>query len=301
MAKLERTSVPGVYRAHKKTCENRERCDCPYKVIWRHRGRQYSETCRSFAEAREQKALRATVDSRPASRSRFGDYFPKWIETYAGLVGGAERGLSVRATCPASVLVGQIALRALVFEQRPADQRAGGGVGVSTGAATLTDQQCLLPVSEHDSHVVAEGFRLWLEVGVIEAEVTQVLVPLDFGHGVGEQRPDLAAGDAGPHFDAIRARLLLDLGTPGIRVLDLLERQEHLSRGEQRPLVVAPPHPGDEALDPSVDLDRIRHRPMLRLSAPYARTSTSQRMPFAFFIAPSAVTSKASRASAKAT
>jgi integrase len=91
MAKLERTSVPGVYRAHKKTCQNKERCDCAYTVIWRHRGRQYSETCRSFAEAREQKALRATVDSRPASRSRFGDYFPKWIETYAGLT---NRGFS---------------------------------------------------------------------------------------------------------------------------------------------------------------------------------------------------------------
>jgi integrase len=91
MAKLERTSVPGIYRAHKKACENKERCDCPYAILWRHRGRQYRETCRSFAEAREQKALRATVDSRPASRARFGDYFPKWIETYAGLT---SRGFS---------------------------------------------------------------------------------------------------------------------------------------------------------------------------------------------------------------
>jgi hypothetical protein len=71
-------------------------------------------------------------------------------------------------------------------------------------------------------------------------------------------------------------RLLLDLGAPGVRVLDLIERQKHLARGEQRPVVVAPPHPGDEALDPSVDLDRIRHTSMLRLPAcSLAKISTS--------------------------
>lgn len=91
MAKLERTSTPGIYRAHRKACENKDRCDCPYAILWRHRGKQHRETCRSFAEAREQKALRTTVDSRPASRARFGDYFPKWIETYAGLT---SRGFS---------------------------------------------------------------------------------------------------------------------------------------------------------------------------------------------------------------
>jgi len=60
-------------------------------ITWRHRGRQHKETCRTFNEAREKKALRDSVDSRPVDRVRFGDYFAQWIETYAGRT---QRGFS---------------------------------------------------------------------------------------------------------------------------------------------------------------------------------------------------------------
>jgi len=59
--------------------------------MWRHRGRQHKETCRTFNEAREKKSLRDSVDSKPVERARFGDYFPDWIETYAGRT---QRGFS---------------------------------------------------------------------------------------------------------------------------------------------------------------------------------------------------------------
>lgn len=91
MKKLVKTSAKGIFRAHRKSCERRSRCDCPYVIVWRHRGRQHKETCRSFAEAREKKAARDNVDSRPVPKVRFGEYFEQWIETYAGLT---SRGFS---------------------------------------------------------------------------------------------------------------------------------------------------------------------------------------------------------------
>jgi integrase len=91
MAELTKTSSPGIYRAHRKRCDGSGRCDCPYVIVWRHRGRQHKERCQTFNEAREKKALRDTIDSKPAERTRFGDYFPKWIESYAGRT---QRGFS---------------------------------------------------------------------------------------------------------------------------------------------------------------------------------------------------------------
>jgi integrase len=91
MTQLAKTSSPGIYRAHGNKCDGKGRCDCPYQITWRHRGRQHKETCRTFNEAREKKSLRDSVDSKPVERTRFGDYFPKWIESYAGLT---HRGFS---------------------------------------------------------------------------------------------------------------------------------------------------------------------------------------------------------------
>ncbi len=91
MTQLARTSSPGIYRAHGNRCDGKGRCDCPYLITWRHRGHQHKETCRTFNEAREKKALRDSVDSKPVERTRFGDYFPQWIETYAGRT---QRGFS---------------------------------------------------------------------------------------------------------------------------------------------------------------------------------------------------------------
>jgi integrase len=91
MSELSKTSVPGIYRAHKKACDRKGRCDCPYVIVWRHRGRQHKERCKTFNEAREKKSIRDSVDSKPVERSRFGEYFGSWIDTYAGRT---QRGFS---------------------------------------------------------------------------------------------------------------------------------------------------------------------------------------------------------------
>jgi integrase len=91
MTQLAKTSSPGIYRAHGNKCEGTGRCDCPYVIVWRHRGRQHKETCHTFNEAREKKSLRDSVDSKPVERARFGEYFAQWIESYAGRT---QRGFS---------------------------------------------------------------------------------------------------------------------------------------------------------------------------------------------------------------
>ena len=101
MAKLTKTRTPGVFRRHVKGCDGRGRCECSYVVIWRHQGKQSTETFPSFELAREAKAKRHVVDSRPATKIAFGDYFADWIETYAlaGLVADSlsQPGLSTGA------------------------------------------------------------------------------------------------------------------------------------------------------------------------------------------------------------
>jgi integrase len=87
-AKLERTKTPGVFRRHHTDCSRRERCDCPYVIAWRHHGRQYTETFRTYAEAREAKRTRET-DLARGEYSAFGrvtlqEYAREWIERYQG-------------------------------------------------------------------------------------------------------------------------------------------------------------------------------------------------------------------------
>ena len=83
-AKLETTNTPGIFRRHSKGCRREGRCGCSYVVVWRHRGRQHTDTFRTYAEAREGKASREAGDRRPVARVRFKDYFEKWIKSYAG-------------------------------------------------------------------------------------------------------------------------------------------------------------------------------------------------------------------------
>ena len=93
MPKLTKTGTPGIYRRHTKGCRG-GRCDCSYVVVWRHRGKQETETFRTLAEAREAKGTRDGGDSRPTSKIVLGDYFEEWIETYSGRT---SRGLSERS------------------------------------------------------------------------------------------------------------------------------------------------------------------------------------------------------------
>lgn len=93
MAKLTKTSTPGIFRRHRRDCPGEGRCDCSYAVVWRHRGRQSMETFSTLAEAREAKGKREAGDRRPASREPFEDYARQWIATYRGRT---SRGLSER-------------------------------------------------------------------------------------------------------------------------------------------------------------------------------------------------------------
>lgn len=91
MPDLIKTSTPGIYRRHHKGCDARGRCDCPWVIVGRHRGRQFKETCSSFHEARSRKAAHESGEIEPRSKTKFGDYFPEWIESYSGLT---SRGFS---------------------------------------------------------------------------------------------------------------------------------------------------------------------------------------------------------------
>lgn len=91
MAKLTKTSTPGIFRRHVRDCDGEGRCSCSYVIVWRHRGKQYKETFRTYNEASEAQGKRKAGDRRPTATITFGEYFAEWIETYAGLT---ERGFS---------------------------------------------------------------------------------------------------------------------------------------------------------------------------------------------------------------
>jgi integrase len=93
-AKLEKTGTAGIFRRHKKGCARRGRCGCPYVIVWLHRGRQHTETFRTYAEAREAKGKRDAGERRPVGRVGFEDYFVAWTKSYAGRT---SRGFSERS------------------------------------------------------------------------------------------------------------------------------------------------------------------------------------------------------------
>ena len=83
MADLEKTGTPGIYRRHRKDCDGRDRCKCPWVITWRHRGKQYKETCHSFNEARQRKAAHESGEVEPRSKTKFGDYFQVSIKQFS--------------------------------------------------------------------------------------------------------------------------------------------------------------------------------------------------------------------------
>src|ERR1044072_4311166 len=64
------------------------RCDCPYVIVYRHRGRQHTETFRTMAEAREGKRKRESQIARgefaPLTKTTFHDFAREWIDRYQG-------------------------------------------------------------------------------------------------------------------------------------------------------------------------------------------------------------------------
>lgn len=84
-AKLEKTSVPGIYKRHFKGCTRpKAGCKCTLYLIWKHKGVQHKEKFATMAEAREAKARRQMGDRKPRARETVRDYAPAWIEAYRG-------------------------------------------------------------------------------------------------------------------------------------------------------------------------------------------------------------------------
>lgn len=77
-SKLEKTATPGVYRRHAKGCSRKGRCDCGYVIVFRHQGRQHTETFRTAAEAREAKRTRESQVARgefaPVAKVKFHEF-----------------------------------------------------------------------------------------------------------------------------------------------------------------------------------------------------------------------------------
>jgi integrase len=88
MAKLSKTSKPGVFRRHGKGCSGKGRCECAYVIVWRSLGRQYTETHRTMALAQEAKRRREAEVAEGAfsegGREKLHDYALDWIERYQG-------------------------------------------------------------------------------------------------------------------------------------------------------------------------------------------------------------------------
>lgn len=88
MAKLTKTSKPGIFRRHVRECSGKGRCDCPYVIAWRSLGRQYTETHRTMALAQEAKRRREAEVAEGAfaavGRETLHDYARDWIERYQG-------------------------------------------------------------------------------------------------------------------------------------------------------------------------------------------------------------------------
>lgn len=88
MAKLSKTSKSGIYRRHIKSCAGERRCECPYVIVWRHRGRQHTETHRTMALAVEAKRRREAEVAEGAfaetGRETLRDYATEWVERYQG-------------------------------------------------------------------------------------------------------------------------------------------------------------------------------------------------------------------------
>jgi integrase len=81
--KLETTRYPGIYRRHANGCAG-ARCDCPYVVRWKHRGKGHKRMFGTLAEAREFKGHADSGHRAPPSRLTVEGYYEGWIQTYRG-------------------------------------------------------------------------------------------------------------------------------------------------------------------------------------------------------------------------
>ena len=82
---LTKTTTGGIYRRHAVSCDRKGRCECPYVVVTRHRGKQHKSFHRTMKEAREAKGDRTrTTPSPPQARTPFEDYARAWVANCQG-------------------------------------------------------------------------------------------------------------------------------------------------------------------------------------------------------------------------
>ena len=77
---LEKTGTPGVYRKHREDCSGKKRCDCPYQIRYKVKGRQHAETYRTLVEAREGKRRSGSGEFSAPSKVTLRTYAREWIE-----------------------------------------------------------------------------------------------------------------------------------------------------------------------------------------------------------------------------
>ena len=84
--KLEKTSVPGIYRRHAGGCKGNGRCKCPYVVRWKERGQEHKQMFATFELAREFKANLGSGkgNRRPQSSLTVATYYETWFPAYRG-------------------------------------------------------------------------------------------------------------------------------------------------------------------------------------------------------------------------
>ncbi len=84
--KLERTTVPGVYRRHAENCKRPRVCGCPYVVVWKAGGKQHKQMFAKMEEAREHKRGigPGQASRQPLSKETVAGYYEGWIDGYRG-------------------------------------------------------------------------------------------------------------------------------------------------------------------------------------------------------------------------
>jgi integrase len=84
--KLEKTSVPGIYRRHAGGCKGNGRCKCLYVVRWKERGQEHKQMFATFELAREFKANLGSGkgNRRPQSSLTVATYYETWFPAYRG-------------------------------------------------------------------------------------------------------------------------------------------------------------------------------------------------------------------------
>jgi hypothetical protein len=167
---------------------------------------------------------------------------------------------------------GRVALPlAVPLEYRPTCRRLSG-IQIAEGPTAIALEHRLLAIAERHACFVAMG------PGFAERPISKGEEPPALEEHIARARavdesPDPAGGLSSPHLDAILPRLLLDLGSPLVGIVNAAARADHLPGEQQLAVVISPTHALDEPLDPPVDLDRILHSP-----DPTAMTSGSTSM-----------------------